>query len=78
MIAMTYLNHAHTSGTGRSSAKLTTGATYIPRPASTGLCNTMTCCRCLQPRPLSALVADTRMRYQKRCAGGCATQGGPK
>lgn len=59
-------------------ARMTTGQQYVQRPASTGLCNAMTCCRCLQPRPLSALVADTRMRYQKRCAGGCATQGGPK
>lgn len=58
-----------------SSARLTTGEVYIPRPASTGLCNTMTCIRCLQPRPLSALVADARMRRQKRCAGGCAKKG---
>lgn len=75
---MTYLNHTHSKGTGRSSATVTTGEVYIPRLASTGLCNTMTCIRCLQPRPLSALVADARMRCQKRCAGGCATQGGPK
>jgi len=72
---MTYLNHAHTSGTGRSSATVTTGATYIPRPASTGLCNTMSCIRCGSIRPLSALVADARIRNQRRCADFelCAT-----
>lgn len=74
---MTHLNHAHTSGYGRSSATVTTGETYIPRPASTGLCNTMTCIRCLQPRPLSALVTDRRVRGQKRCAGGCAKGSAP-
>ena len=71
---MTYLNHAHTSGTGRSSATVTTGEVYIPRPASTGLCNTMTCIRRLRPRPLSALVTDARMRHQKRCAGVCSKE----
>lgn len=64
---MTYLNHAH----GRSSATVTTGETYAPRPASTGLCNTMSCIRCGAIRPLSALVADARVRHQRRCAGGC-------
>jgi hypothetical protein len=62
-----YLNPAHAS-----SARMTTGETYIPRPASTGLCNTMSCIRCGAIRPLSALVADARIRNQKRCAGGCA------
>ena len=57
-----------------SSARKTTGEVYIPRPASAGLCNTMTCIRCLRPRPLSALVTDTRMRHQKRCAGGCSKE----
>lgn len=72
---MTYLNHAHTSDTGRSSATVTTGEVYIPRPASTGLCNTMTCIRCLNPRPLSALVTDPKIRGQKRCSrGGCAKE----
>lgn len=58
-----------------SSARLTTGEVYIPRPASAGLCNTMSCIRCGAIRPLSALVTDARMRHQKRCAGGCAKKG---
>lgn len=68
---MIHLNHEHTSGHGRSSATVTTGETYKPRPSDTGTCNTMTCIRCLKPRPLSALVADKRVRHQRRCAGGC-------
>lgn len=52
-------------------ARMTTGQQYTSRPADTGLCNTMTCLRCLQIRPLSALVTDQRVRGQKRCAGGC-------
>lgn len=77
---MTYLNHAQTSGTGRSSAKLTTGEPYIPRPSGTGLCAAMTCIRCLQPRPLSALVTDPKIRGQKRCIDFelCATARGGK
>lgn len=54
-----------------SSARLTTGEAYKQRPASTGLCNTMSCIRCGAIRPLSALVADKQVRFQKRCAGGC-------
>ena len=53
-------------------ARMTTGEAYAPRPASTGLCNTMSCIRCSSIRPLSALVADARVRHQRRCAGGCA------
>lgn len=63
---MTCLNHANTSGTGRSSARMTTGEPYIPRPSGTGLCAAMTCIRCMKPRPLSALVTDQRVRGQKR------------
>lgn len=53
-------------------ARMTTGSPYVPNPASTGLCNTMSCIRCGQHRPLSQLVADARVRNQRRCAGGCA------
>lgn len=53
-------------------ARMTTGQQYVQRPASTGLCNTMSCVRCGQHRPISQLVADARVRNQRRCAGGCA------
>ena len=71
---MTYLNHAHTSGVGRSSAKLTTGATYEPRPAGTGICGLRSCYRCGAFQLPADLVAD-RVPHQRRCGGGCAKQG---
>jgi len=54
-------------------ARMTTGQQYTSRPADTGLCGTMSRIRCGAIRPLSALVTDTRIRHQRRCAGGCSS-----
>lgn len=67
MMTDPYVNSSHTG----ASARTTTGEVYRPRPASTGICNTMSCIRCGSIRPLSALVADARIKHQRRCAGGC-------
>ena len=63
-----------------SSAVLTTGETYIRKPASTGTCGMQSCIRCGSHRLPSELESDTRMRYQKRCIDRelCATALGGK
>ena len=45
--------------TSASSARMTTGEVYKPRPASTGLCGVVTCSRC------GALVAISQLERDK-------------
>lgn len=48
-------------------ARMTTGEVYVPRPADSGLCRTMSCIRCWAHRGLSLLEKDDRFRGQRRC-----------
>lgn len=67
---MTRLRHRDSG----SSATLTTGETYVRRPASTGTCGLRSCYRCGAFRLPADLVAD-RVPHQRRCGGGCEKQG---
>lgn len=65
---MSSFDHMH-----EQPARMTTGEPYQHRPSGVGVM--MSCIRCGRHRILSALVADQRVRGQKRCAGGCAKAG---